>query len=85
MVRRLDFAGYVLERRAMRLDVTTRESQITIKPRTPCVNPVFELATPREATLRSALGGNARRRADYAWDGRTLWLDATIDTPTVFE
>ena len=39
---RLDFAGYVIERRAMRLEATAREVKITIKPKNPCVNPVFE-------------------------------------------
>ncbi len=42
-----DFAGYSLEHRAMCLEATSREVQITIKPAGPCVNPVFEFVRAR--------------------------------------
>ena len=54
---RLDFDGYVPERRAIRLTVTDREVQITIKPGPSCVNPVFELDAVRRGRYRVTLGG----------------------------
>jgi hypothetical protein len=78
---RPDFAGYCMERRAMCLEATARDVQIRIKPKTPCVNPVFEFAHAPRGTLNVMLSGQPIDPRRYAWDGRTLWLDATIDTP----
>ena len=79
---RLDFAGYAPERRAIRLEVLSNDVQITIKPGAPCVNPVFELANVPGGDAHIALAGRPLEAARYAWDGRTLWLDGTIETPT---
>src|SRR6266436_3779156 len=49
---RLDFDGYVPERRAIRLVAEGREVAVTIKPGPPCVNPVFELAGAPEGEVR---------------------------------
>jgi hypothetical protein len=79
---RLDFEGYVLERRAIRLVVENREVVITVKPGSPCINPVFEFDGVPEGEVRVLLGGRPLDPQRFAWDGRTLWLDATIATPT---
>ena len=79
---RLDFDGYVPERRSIRLVAEGREIAIAIKPGPPCVNPVFEVAGAPEGEVRVILGGRPLDAERYAWDGRTLWLDATIETPT---
>ena len=79
---RLEFEGYAPERRAFRLEVLSNEVQITIKPGTPCVNPVFELARVPEGDAHITLAGRPLEAERHAWDGRTLWLDATIETPT---
>ena len=76
-----DLAGYCVERRAIRLEATARDVQITIKPKVPCVNPVFEFAHAPRGTLQLTLSGRPIEAHHYAWDGRTLWLDATIDAP----
>src|SRR5262249_8572501 len=40
---RIEFDSYVPERRALRLGVVGKEVALTIRPKTVCVNPVFEL------------------------------------------
>jgi hypothetical protein len=80
---RVSPAGYAIERRAICLEGTAREIQITIKPRSPCVNPVFEFEHAPPGTIDVSLGGKALNRVRYAWDGRTLWLDSTITAPSV--
>ena len=79
---RLGFDGSVPERRAIRLTAESREVAITIKPGPPCVNPVFEFEGVPPGGLRIILGGRPLDAGRYAWDGRTLWLDTTIETPT---
>ena len=67
---------------AIRLTALNREVAITIKPGPSCVNPVFEFGGVPEGEIRVLLGGRPLDAQRYAWDGRTLWLDATIATPT---
>ena len=76
---RYDFDSYVPERRATRLVVEDPTVLITIKPTVKCINPVFELiGTP--GTLSSVtLAGRPLQPKEYAWDGKTLWLNADID------
>jgi hypothetical protein len=79
---RLDFGGYAPERRAVRLEALSADVRIMIKPGAPCVNPVFELAGAATGELRVTLAGQPLEARRFAWDGHTLWLDATIETPT---
>ncbi len=79
---RLAFGGYQPEQRAIQLDPITRDVQIVIKPTTKCVNPVFEFVRELPRDVRITLAGQAVASDRYAWDGRILWLDATIETPT---
>jgi hypothetical protein len=79
---RLGFEGYAPERRAIRVEATTRDVQLTIKPGAPCVNPVFEFTRAPRGEVHVTLAGQPLEAKRYAWDGRTLWLDATIETPT---
>jgi len=79
---RLDFGGYSPERRATRLHATGGDVEITIKPGVPCVNPVFEFTHPASlGPIHVTLAGQPLEATRYAWDGRTLWLDATIEKP----
>ena len=79
---RLDFDAYAPERRAMRLAVESREVAVTIRPGPPCVNPVFELIDAPKTPAKFTLAGQTIDPKHVAWDGRTLWLDATIVIPT---
>ena len=78
---RLDMQAYSLERRAIRLSVSDREVTITIKPETPWANPVFEFTRAPRGGVQVVLAGQRLEASRYAWDGQTLWLDATIATP----
>jgi hypothetical protein len=75
---RLDPEPYSPERRAVRLIVEDRTVTITIKPAKVCVNPVFELSDAPKKLTRVRLAGRLLDAKEYAWDGKTLWLNATI-------
>jgi hypothetical protein len=55
---------------------------ITIKPVGFCVNPVFELQGAPGALASVRLADKALDQRQYAWDGKTLWLNAELDRPT---
>lgn len=73
---------YNVERRASLLTVERPEVKLTIEPETACVNPVFELAGTVSKSLGVAIDGKPLSPGQYAWDGRTLWIDHTIRTKT---
>ena len=75
---RLDAESYVPERRAIRLDVEDTTVVITLKPLTACVNPVFELIDSPKTLAGVWLADSSLDPKDYAWDGKTLWLNRTI-------
>jgi hypothetical protein len=79
---RLDWESYVPERRAIRLIAQSREVQIMVNASTPCVNPVFEFTSAPRGRASVTLAGQPIEARRYAWDGRTLWLDATISSPS---
>jgi hypothetical protein len=78
---RLDIDSYVPERRALRLIVEDRTVAITLKPTVKCVNPVFELLGAPETLVSVTLAGRLLKPEEYAWDGRTLWLNGDIGKP----
>jgi hypothetical protein len=57
--------------------------QFTLKPGGRSVNPVFELlkAPPMLAAVR--LGDRSLLPAEYAWDGKVLWVKATLSDTTL--
>jgi hypothetical protein len=75
---RLQSPSYNTERRATLLTVENPIVSLTITPTTPCVHPVFELQNAPKTLSRVELNGRELAAADYAWDGRTLWLNATL-------
>lgn len=76
---------YSPERRAIRLVVDQKRVTVTMQPAPCCVNPVFELAdAPRELS-GVKLAGRALGAKEYAWDGKTLWLSATLQHKTTLE
>jgi hypothetical protein len=74
--------SYVPERRAIRLVVEEPEVAVEIKPAAACVNPVFELVAAPRTLTQVELGGRRLDAKEYAWDGRTLWIDATVRQDT---
>ena len=81
----LDLESYVPERRAFRLRVEDERVVITIKPVSYCVNPVFELLSAPSNLSAVKVDGQALPRNRYAWDGKTLWLDASFSEPQQIE
>ena len=79
---RLDFDSTVPERRAMRLIVENPSVRVTLKPSVRCVNPVFELLQAPKNLVTVSLGDRLMKPTEYAWDGKTLWLDANLDETT---
>jgi hypothetical protein len=77
---RLDFEAYAQKRRAIRLIALDRDVRITIKPGSTCVNPVFEWMGAANGDVRVWLDGRPLDAGRFAWDGRTLWLDTTIES-----
>jgi hypothetical protein len=77
----LAFDGYAPERRAIRLVATSSDVRITIKPGVPCLNPVVEFINAPHSNAQVTLGDLPVAINNYAWDGRTLWLNATIERP----
>jgi hypothetical protein len=75
---RLDPEPYVPERRAIRLVVEDKTLTVLIKPAAPCVNPVFELSDAPKSFVSVRLAGRPLGARQYAWDGQTLWLEATL-------
>ncbi|MBI4325811.1 MAG: hypothetical protein HY674_11175 [Chloroflexi bacterium] len=75
---RFDIDSYVPARRAYRFIVEDKTVTITIKPTLRCVNPVFELLGAPRTLIRVKLANRRLRPEEYAWDGRTLWLNADI-------
>jgi hypothetical protein len=84
---RLDAEPYSPERRAIRLIVEGKTVTITIKPGAACVNPVFELLDAPKTLVRVRLADRLLEAKEYAWDGKTLWIEATVlrDTPLHLE
>jgi hypothetical protein len=55
---------------------------LTITPSgTPCVDPVFEVEGKPGKLAKIALDGKPLDASRYAWDGRVLWINATINSP----
>ena len=77
--------GYARSRRAMRIRALAPRITIRIKPSPVTVNPVFELVDAPQRLHAVKLGGSPLPEDRYAWDGRTLWLDATISEPQAVE
>jgi hypothetical protein len=77
--------SYIPERRALRIQMQGPSAKIQLRPEPICVNPVFEVEGATKENL--AIMRDGRRVADdeFAWDGKVLWLDATIGGPTVLE
>jgi hypothetical protein len=79
---KLDFESYDSRRRALRLHVQDQTVTIKVKPQIDCVNPVFELLGAPGGPLTVWRDGAKMSPDHYAWDGRTLWLEATIEAPS---
>jgi hypothetical protein len=76
---RVDFPSYSPERRALRLVAEASSIEINLTPVALTVNPVFEFARTSKELVRVTIDGKAMSSGAYAWDGKTLWMNRTID------
>jgi hypothetical protein len=79
---RLEAESYVPERRAIRMIVENKRIAVTVMPSGRCVHPVFELIGAPAARLAVKLRDRQLGPDEYAWDGRTLWLNASFSEST---
>ena len=75
---RLQSPSYNTERRATLLTVEKPVVTLTIKHTTPCVHPVFELQGAPKILSLVELDSRVLAAGEYAWDGRTLWVNHTL-------
>jgi hypothetical protein len=75
---KLQSPSYNTERRATLLTVEQPDVTIMITPATACVHPVFELDQAPKTLVNIDLNGRRLALSEYAWDGRTLWLNAVL-------
>ena len=78
---------YAQDRRALCLDVEGDNTnvEIAVSPAAFCVNPVFELRGAPKTLASVRLGNEVLDAGQYAWDGKTLWLNATLNQPTTLK
>ncbi len=81
----LDFESYVPERRAIRVLVKDRVVSVKLSPNQYTINPVFELVGAPEGPIEILQDGKAAPAEGYAWDGKTLWIKASLSKPSRFE
>lgn len=79
---RLDAEPYSSERRAIRLVAEQKIVTIRIEPDVACVNPVFEISNTPKRLASVRLADRLLDAKRYVWDGKTLWLSATITNAT---
>jgi hypothetical protein len=75
---RLEPVSFAPERRAIRLIAESSTTTLTLTPSEVCVNPVFEIRNAPSKLLRVSLNGSPLSSSSCAWDGKTLWLNATL-------
>jgi hypothetical protein len=78
---RLDVETFAPERRAVRLVAESSSLTMTLHPAKICVNPVFEIRNVPMKLSQVILNESPLPPQQYAWDGRTLWINATLRKP----
>ena len=76
---RVDFPSYSPERRALRLVAESSSIEIRLKPIAHTMNPVFEFDQAPNDLTGVTLDGKPLAADSYTWDGKTLWIKASID------
>lgn len=75
---RVGLPSYSPDRRALRLIVDAPTVRLRLIPVRHTMNPVFELEQAPGGEISVALDGKVLPPDRYAWDGRTLWVEASI-------
>jgi hypothetical protein len=79
---RLEAESYAPERRAIRLVAEGSSVTMIVRPTPVCANPVFEIRDAPSQLLHVELDEAALPSTNWAWDGKTLWLDTILRKQT---
>lgn len=80
---RINVESYSQARRALCMTVEEATVEFQLSPKEMCVNPVFEFTNSPRELARVTLGALALGADDVKWDGKTMWMRATIQEPTL--
>jgi hypothetical protein len=75
---RIDLPSYSPERRAVRLIAESSSINVKLKPVSYTINPVFEIEQAASRIERVTMDDKPLPAEAYAWDGATLWIQASI-------
>ena len=78
---RLEAESFAPERRAIRLVADSPSISMILRPTGICVNPVIEIRNAPSRLLRANLDKSPLPSENYKWDGKTLWINATLRKP----
>jgi hypothetical protein len=76
--------GYATERRATTVVAEGVEVKLKVSPTAGAASfhPVFEFEHSPKAVSELALDGKRLAEADYVWDGKILWLNRVVHSPS---
>jgi hypothetical protein len=79
-----EVTGYAVERRATTVVAQANELSLKISPAPgrALFHPVFEFEHSPQAMSQCTLDGKPLGGADYSWDGKVLWLNRVLGSPT---
>ncbi|MBM0108905.1 hypothetical protein JM946_29605 [Steroidobacter sp. S1-65] len=79
---RVAVPSYSIERRALRIVAEQPRLTIRLRPTVPLINPVFEIEEAPTGPLEFVFVNEVQLSpTEYAWDGKTLWLNRNIEPP----
>jgi hypothetical protein len=78
---RLETESFAPERRAIRVVAEAPKITLKLQPAYVCANPVFEFRNAPARVLHVMLDESILARDNWAWDGKTLWLNVTLHQP----
>lgn len=73
---------YSSERKALQIIAEKPIINIKLKPIQWTINPVFEISGSNKNIMSITMDDKPLSKNDYAWDGKTLWIQATLSKPT---
>jgi hypothetical protein len=76
-----DVDSYSAARRAIRIRPERGTISITLNPVAKYINPVFEFIDASSGRITVRVDGRQLPDDRYAWDGKTLWLNADFSRP----
>ncbi len=79
---RVDVESYNEATRALCITAEDRDVRFRLVPHSVCVNPVFEITNAPADLVQVSVGALVLGADSVAWDGKLLWLRATLREPS---